>query len=85
MFGGIERESHKCFLVEVSNRTAATLNAFILRYIHPGSHIMSDMLAAYANMDTIGNGVCLHSAINHSMHYVHPVYREIYTQNLENM
>ena len=33
VFGGIERESHKCFLVEVPDCTAATLEALILRYI----------------------------------------------------
>ena len=43
------------------------------------------MWAAYANIDTIGNGVYLHSTINHSLHYVHPIYQEIHTQNVENM
>ena len=33
---------------------------------------MSDMWAANANIDTIGNGIYLHSSINHSQHFVHP-------------
>ena len=46
---------------------------------------MSDMWATYDNIDTISNGVYLHSTINYSLHYVHPVYQEMHTQNVENM
>ena len=51
---------------------AVTLDALILNYIRPGSHIISDMWAAYANIDTIVNGAYLHSSINHSLHFVDP-------------
>ena len=84
MFGGIERYSNKCFLVQVADQRATTLEAEICRYIEPDSHIMSDMWAAYANIDTIGNGVYLHSFINHSQNFVHPIDREIHTQTIEN-
>ena len=43
VLGGIERELHKCFLFVVANCRVATLEALILRYIRPGSHIVSDM------------------------------------------
>jgi len=42
VFGGIERDSGKCFLIEVPDRCAATLQPLIEQYILPGSHIMSD-------------------------------------------
>ena len=42
VFGGVERGSNRCFMVEVPDRTAATLEALIQRYILPGSHIVSD-------------------------------------------
>ena len=43
----------------------------------------SDIWATYANIDTIGNRVYLHSSINHSQHFVHSIDREIYTQKIE--
>jgi len=42
VFGGIEKDSGKCFLIEVPDRYAATLQPFIEQYILPGSHIVSD-------------------------------------------
>ena len=42
MFGGIERDTGKCFLVEVPDRTRATLEPIVLQLILPGSHIISD-------------------------------------------
>ena len=66
-------------------RRATTLEAEIWEYIKPGSHIMSDIWAAYANIDTIDNRVYLHSFINHSQNFVHPIDQEIHTQTIENM
>ena len=57
VFGGTERGSGKCFLVEVPDRTAATLQAKIRQYILPGSHIIWDGWAAYANVCAIGGGI----------------------------
>nr|XP_047137995.1 uncharacterized protein LOC124814389 [Hydra vulgaris] len=42
VFGGIEKESRKCFLVEVPDQTAVTLQNCILQFILSGSHIVSD-------------------------------------------
>ena len=42
VFGGIERGSGKCFLVEVPDRRAVTLKEAIMQYILPGTHIISD-------------------------------------------
>ena len=83
--GGIERYLNKCFLVQVADRRATTLETEIRRHIELGSLIMSNMWAAYANIDTIGNGVYLHSSTNHSQHFIHPIDREIHTQTIEDM
>ena len=42
--------SKKCFMVEVPDRTAATLEALILQHRLPGTHIISDGWAAYRNI-----------------------------------
>jgi hypothetical protein len=43
IFGGIERESKKCFLEPVANRSSKTLMEIIRRRIRPGSRIISDV------------------------------------------
>jgi len=55
VFAGIESGTGKCFLIEVSDRTAATLQPLIQRYILQGSHIMSDGWPSYANIDQLTN------------------------------
>jgi len=85
VFGGIERGTGKCFLVEVPDRTAATLQHHIRLHILPGSHIISDGWAAYANIDTIRGGVYTHQVIIHQQHFVDPADSDIHTQNVENM
>jgi hypothetical protein len=70
VFGGIERESGKCFLVEVPDRRAATLIPIIQQHILPGTHVISDGWAAYANIDQINGGIYHHSVIVHEHHFV---------------
>ena len=53
VFGGVERESSKCFLVEVPDWTAQTLKNLIERFILPGGHIISDGFASYAGLDNL--------------------------------
>jgi len=85
VFGGIERDTGKCFLVEVPDRTAATLQQHIQTHILPGSHIVSDGWAAYANIDAIRGGIYTHAVVVHQAHFVDPNDTEIHTQNIENM
>jgi len=85
VFGGVERESGKCFLVEVPDRRAVTLQALIEEYIEPGSHIVSDGWAAYANVDQIGQGIYGHSVVVHQHYFVDPMDDRVHTQNVENM
>ena len=85
VFGGIERRSKRCFLVEVPDRRAVTLEALIQQYILPGSHIFSDGWAAYGNIDAIANGVYMHSVVNHRQAFVDPNNPNIHTNNVENL
>lgn len=85
VFGGIERESGRCFLVEVPDRRAVTLHACIEQHILPGSHIISDGWASYAHIDRICDGIYEHSVIVHERHFVDPNDDTAHTQNIENM
>ena len=40
VFGGVERESGKCFKIPVPNRTAEVLLKLIVEWILPGTIIM---------------------------------------------
>lgn len=60
VFGGVERRSGKCFVVEVPDRRAETLREILERWVLPGSHIISDGWAAYAHIDEWNNGVYTH-------------------------
>jgi len=42
VFGGYERETGKCFMIPVENRTAETILAIIKDWIKPGTTIISD-------------------------------------------
>ena len=44
-FGGIERETSKCFVVPVQQQNAATL---LSQYVVPGTTMVSDQWAAYS-------------------------------------
>ena len=92
VFGGIERESKKSFLVpllEDSRRNADTLIPLIQQYILPGSVIISDEWAAYRNLKEYGYK---HLAVNHSKNFVKPKdpegdtqQIEVHTQNIERL
>ena len=79
VFDGVERQTGKCFLVEVPDCTAATLQPLIEQYILPGSHIMSDGWASYANIDAIQQGLYMHSVIIHQQNFVDPQDPDIHT------
>lgn len=42
VFGGVERETNKCFIVPVQDRSKETLLPLIKKYVRPGSVIISD-------------------------------------------
>jgi len=85
VFGGIERGTGKCFLVEVYDHSAATLQAKIMEYILPGSHIMSDGWAGYMNLEQIGGAIYTHQVLVQHQNFVDPNDDKIHTQNVENL
>ncbi|XP_023227199.1 uncharacterized protein LOC111627794 [Centruroides sculpturatus] len=84
VFGGIERDSRKCFLVEVPNRKAQTLFPIIEQYVLPGSRIISDDCSAYAKIGQINDGIYQHDSV-HERDFVDGIDPEIHTQHIKNM
>ena len=64
VFGGVERESGKTFLVPVPDRSAETLMAVIEAWIEPGIAVVSDCWGAYRNLDAQGY---THLTANHGI------------------
>lgn len=69
IFGGLERESKKIFLVPVPNRTAETLEQLVCQWIEPGTTIMSDCWRGYYNLSRRG---FRHFSVNHKYNFVDP-------------
>lgn len=87
LFGGIERESKKRFVVplldpEGEHRDRATLLPLIKRFIRAGSVIISDSWGAYK---TLGQEGYTHRIINHSENFVDPKDKSIHTQCVERL
>lgn len=79
--GGLERlNKNNCFLFPVRNRSAATLEAIITRWVRPGSIIYTDCWRSYSRLKSLGYQ---HGTVNHSTNFVNPINKEIYTQNIE--
>ena len=66
MFGGVERESGRPFLVPVLDRTANTPVATIRDWIEPGTTVICDSWAAYRILESQG---FTHRTDNHSIHF----------------
>ena len=81
MFGGIERGSGECFLVEVEKRDAATLLPLIYQHVRgPVSTVLSDEWSSYNQLTAITGNT--HLAVNHSLHFVDPT-TGAHTQSVE--
>lgn len=79
VLGGVERGSNKCFYVAVPARDAKTLIEVIVRWILPGTTIMSDCWKAYSKL---GEESFTHLTVNHSLNFVDPE-TGAHTQNIE--
>lgn len=53
VFGGVERETGKCFLIPVPDRRAETLIRLIQHWIKPGTTIISDCWKAYNSLKLV--------------------------------
>lgn len=69
VFGGIEEDSRKCFVVTVEDRSEKTLLKHIQEWIEPGTTIVSDCWKAYSNLAKYGY---IHKTVNHSIEFVSP-------------
>jgi transposase-like protein len=67
VFGGVERESGRTFLVPVADRTAETLMAVIDEWIGPGTTVISDCWGAYRNLNAQGY---TQLTVNHTLQFV---------------
>lgn len=67
VFGGIENDSRKCFLIAVEKRDEQTLLPIIKKWIKPGTTIISDCWKAYCNLEKHGY---THRTVNHSIEFV---------------
>jgi len=81
VFGGIERNVNKCFIVPVSNRSTETLLPIIKQFVAPGSIIYTDKWRAY---DILSNENYRHFSVNHSSNFVDPQ-TGVHTQNIERL
>ncbi|XP_071576882.1 uncharacterized protein [Temnothorax nylanderi] len=81
VFGGIERDSHKFFIVPVPNRSSHTLIPIITRYIAPESIIHSDCWKAYSELHNLNYQ---HETVNHKKNFIDPT-TGAYTQNIERL
>ncbi|GFX77756.1 DDE_Tnp_IS1595 domain-containing protein [Trichonephila clavipes] len=71
VFGGVERDSGKLFLVAVHDRTQRTLMQIIMEWIEPGTTIISDCWKGY-NHDVLTAEGFNHLTVNHSLNFVDP-------------
>lgn len=72
VIGGVERTlERKVFLIPVEDRTAQTIGDIILRHVHPGSIILTDLWKGY-NCITKEFDVYAHQTVNHSKTFKDP-------------
>ena len=79
VFGGIERGTGDCFMVEVADRSASTLLPIIFTHVRPGTTIISDEWRAYSSLASRG---MIHLTVNHSLNFVNPS-NGAHTQSIE--
>ena len=66
VFGGICRDTRRCFFQCVDDRSAETLIPIIQRYVRPGTTIYSDCWKAYSSLSSLGY---IHQTVNHSIEF----------------
>lgn len=69
IFGGMERNSNKMFLIMVPNQSQENLLDIIKEWVLPGTIIMSNCWKTY---NCLNNEGFLHEKVNHSKSFVNP-------------
>ncbi|KAG0431446.1 hypothetical protein DMUE_5560 [Dictyocoela muelleri] len=70
VLGVVERESGKCYIQVVPDRSRKTLEAIIKNIVLPATIIISDKANAYDNLSNIG---FKHYNVNHSENFMDPI------------
>jgi hypothetical protein len=81
VFGGVEREYGKTFLVPVTDRTANTLIVVHRDWIEPSTTVISDCWSAYRNPETHGYA---YKTVNHMIGFVYVLNGE-HTNTIDSM
>jgi len=76
-----KRNTHRCIIVPIENRSTETLTAMIQKHIVPGIIIYTDAWKGYTNLSALNYK---HSILNHSNNFVNPV-TGVHTQNIERL
>ncbi|KAG0437334.1 hypothetical protein DMUE_3753 [Dictyocoela muelleri] len=82
VFGLLERGTRNCILITVPDRSANTLIPIIIRYVLPGTLIISDKWRSYSQLNNHGYQ---HLTVNHSQNFVSPDDPRVHTQNIESL
>lgn len=80
-FGGVDRQTGKCFIVSCGPRSADSLLPYIQQYIRPGSIIVSDCWKAYNKIKDLPE-LYTHYTVNHSKNFVDPISKQ-HTNTIE--
>jgi transposase-like protein len=72
VFGGVERETGKTFLVPVKDRTSDTLMAITRDWVEPSTTVISDCWGAYRGLGSQGY---MNLTVNHSIQFVNQTTR----------
>ena len=80
VFGGIQRDNKKIFMVRVPRRNKETLLPIIHKFIKPGTLIVSDEWKAYWDLSEQGYE---HESVCHKNNFVSPTDSRVHTQNIE--
>ena len=67
LFGGIEQDSRKCFILTVGYHSETIVLPIIKQWIALGNLIISDCLKSYVNVEKQGY---THETVNHSNEFV---------------
>ena len=81
VIGGVERSQGGVFLEVVPDRTSATLQQVISKWVEPGTTIITDEWKGYRSLSQSG---FKHRTVCHKLHFVNPQ-NGAHTQTIEGM
>jgi len=82
LLGGLCRNTKERFVVRVPNRKKVTIWPILKKKIARGSILVTDDFKSYTGV-ALALGFSAHEIVIHKYHFVNPVFREIFTNNIE--